>query len=108
MKALLMILIYSGLLSLTMSNTRPGQKKNSSRVISTTSADSIAFKAELMPLLQKKCSPCHFAGGKMYAKMPFDRSATIAIHSAGMLKRLNDDNDKKVLEKYIREHLSSK
>lgn len=106
MKALLMILVYSGLLSLTMSTTRPGQKKNNTKNITHT-PDSIAFKKEVMPLLQSKCSPCHFEGGKMYERMPFDKATTLSTHAAGILRRLNDANDKQLVEKYIKEHQSA-
>jgi len=29
------------------------------------------------PILEQRCTPCHFTGGKMYARLPFDRAETI-------------------------------
>jgi|SRR5688572_15239037 len=55
----------------------------------------IAFDKDIVPILKSRCSPCHFPGGKMYEKMPFDKSKTIIDHSAGVARRLKgEDLDK--------------
>src|SRR5688572_15965132 len=48
------------------------------------------FDEDIVPILKSHCSPCHFTGGKMYTKMPFDQSKTIHDHSAGVTKRFKD------------------
>ncbi len=106
MKAILMIIGYSVLLSLSMSHTEAGKEnvhKNIPAVPYT-----IHSTSQVMPMLQKKCSPCHFEGGKMYAKMPFDKVATLITHQAGMLKRLESENEKELLKKFIRENVNDK
>jgi hypothetical protein len=50
----------------------------------------ISFEQEILPILKSHCSPCHFTGGKMYAKMPFDNPQTIKSHVEGVLKRFKD------------------
>ncbi|NOT52639.1 MAG: hypothetical protein HOP10_15355 [Chitinophagaceae bacterium] len=102
MKGLLMIAVYSILLSLSMSSARARQHNGTRSV--TLIFDSINFTAHIVPLLQKKCSPCHFEGGKMYGKMPFDRVATLIIHQAGILKRFSNENEKALLDKFIHVH----
>src|SRR5687767_4127594 len=105
MKGLLLILGYCMLLSWSMSTTRPEQEQSNKSI--TAIPDSINFTSHVMPLLQQKCSPCHFEGGKMYAKMPFDKASTLINHETGILKRFSDE-EKMLLLKFIREHAAGK
>jgi len=66
--------------------------------------DRIGFKTQMIPLLQKKCSPCHFAGGKMYAKMPFDNPATILSHQTGILKRMKEQPAAALIKQFVQQH----
>lgn len=100
MKGLLMIMAYSVLLSLSMSNARAKHQNNNNKPAPDI-PHSISFASHIIPLLQKKCSPCHFEGGKMYGKMPFDKAATLLSHPAGILKRFSDENEKALLEKFV-------
>ena len=36
------------------------------------------YQKDILPLLQKNCNPCHFPGGKVYKKLPFDDYKTVA------------------------------
>lgn len=56
-------------------------------------ADTINFASQIQPILVKNCSPCHFTGGKMYDKMPFDKDTTIINHEKGILKRIKGDEN---------------
>ena len=56
-----------------------------------TLKDSIDFVSQVQPVLVKNCSPCHFTGGKMYARMPFDKDTTIINHEAGVLRRIKGE-----------------
>jgi hypothetical protein len=55
--------------------------------------DTIHFTNQIQPILVKNCSPCHFAGGKMYERMPFDKDTTIINHQAGVLKRIKGEEN---------------
>ena len=55
--------------------------------------DTIDFTTRVQPILVKNCSPCHFTGGKMYEKMPFDKDTTIINHQAGILKRIKGEEN---------------
>ena len=105
MKGLLLILVYGMLLSWSMSTTKQEQDQNNKRIMAIP--DSIHFASHVMPLLQQKCSPCHFEGGKMHVKMPFDEASTIISHQAGILKRFSHE-EKMLLEKFIRESKTGK
>jgi len=59
-----------------------------------------AFAASVRPVLAAKCAPCHEPGGKMYAKLPFDRPETIADHSEAILRRLKGE-DREAVEKWL-------
>ena len=56
----------------------------------------ISFDKEILPILKTRCSPCHFTGGKMYDKMPFDAPKTITDHAEGILRRFKDEEASKI------------
>src|SRR4029078_11194982 len=41
-------------------------------------AKPVTFTADIAPLLAAKCQPCHFKGGKVFEKLPFDQYKTVA------------------------------
>jgi len=55
--------------------------------------DTIHFTRQIQPILVKNCSPCHFTGGKMYERMPFDKDSTIINHETGILKRIKGEEN---------------
>jgi len=89
MKAVLIIIILgTGLFScLSIGSKQGSESLNKSKTI----PDTVNFRTDVLPILHTKCSPCHFEGGKMYEKMPFDSEVTILNHQAGILKRLNNE-----------------
>src|SRR5215204_678514 len=58
-----------------------------------TLKDTIHFASQVQPILVKNCSPCHFPGGKMYERMPFDKDTTIINHQAGILRRIKGEEN---------------
>jgi hypothetical protein len=66
--------------------------------------DSIQFSSHVQPIMQKRCTPCHFTGGKMYARMPFDKDTTIINHQASILKRIKDEEENSVIRKFLRQN----
>jgi uncharacterized membrane protein len=63
--------------------------------------DSVDFTRHIQPILEKRCSPCHFTGGKMYERMPFDSSQTILSHKEGILKRIKEATENTLIKSYI-------
>ena len=61
----------------------------------------VDFKTQVQPILQNNCSPCHFAGGKLYEKLPFDKGETILSHEAGILKRIKKENEANLIMQFI-------
>jgi hypothetical protein len=59
------------------------------------------FAESVEPVLVAHCSPCHFPGGKMYERLPFDRAETLASHREGALRRLKGD-DRAAFEAWLK------
>jgi hypothetical protein len=66
-----------------------------------TNTKQIDFDKEIKPIFVKNCSPCHFPGGKMFAKLPFDKDTTIINHSAGILRRIKNEGENTLLKNFI-------
>jgi hypothetical protein len=104
MKTMLLISICSVCFCFVGLNTTSVNNKKSTKTI-RVSADSINFVSQVQPILQKNCSPCHFTGGKMYEKMPFDDPKTLLGHQSGILKRIKKDDENLVLKQFIEENM---
>lgn len=65
--------------------------------------DTIDFTRQIQPILINHCSPCHFTGGKMYEKLPFDKDMTIINHQAGILRRIKGDNNL-LIKAFVQQH----
>lgn len=63
--------------------------------------DTLDFVSDIQPILEKKCNPCHFPGGKMYNSLPFDQEKTIREHPEGVLKRLNSGEEGRLLRAFL-------
>jgi uncharacterized membrane protein len=63
--------------------------------------DTIHFAQQVQPILVKHCSPCHFTGGKMYMRMPFDKDSTIINHETGILKRIKDKEENLIIKSFV-------
>jgi hypothetical protein len=60
-----------------------------------------AFESEVAPILTRKCTPCHFSGGKMYAKLPFDRPETIVKLGERLFTRIKDEPERATIRKFL-------
>jgi len=61
----------------------------------------VDFAAQVLPLLQQKCSPCHFQGGRMYGRLPFDQEGTIRVLGTQMFSRLRDPLDQELIRTWL-------
>ena len=64
-------------------------------------AQPVDFATQVRPILEKRCQPCHFAGGKMYEKMPFDRPQTIRTLGEKMFTRIKDPQEQAILRAFL-------
>jgi hypothetical protein len=61
----------------------------------------VDFQRQIRPILEKRCQPCHFTGGKMYDKMPFDRPQTIHTLGEKMFTRIKDPKEQAILRAFL-------
>ena len=81
----------------------PMQHSVASHSPSAILKDTISFVLQIQPILVNRCSPCHFPGGKMYERLPFDKEATIVNHEIALLRRINDEKEKALIQRFIGE-----
>jgi hypothetical protein len=63
----------------------------------------VSFEKDITPILTGKCQPCHFPGGTMYAKRPFDKPATIVALGEKLFTRIKDEKQRAVIRAYLAE-----
>ncbi len=81
----------------------PGAKLLPAVAISTpllSDSSRLDFNKDILPLVSK-CQPCHFAGGKMYAQLPFDKPQTIRKLGAQLFTRIKGDNEQALLRRFL-------
>ena len=61
----------------------------------------VDFATQIKPILEAKCQPCHFNGGKVYAKMPFDRPETIKTLGTKLFTRIKDENERRLISDFL-------
>jgi len=101
MKTILFLLLC-GFLYCPFWKTEPGQPIPAALAApAPSSADTIRFAKDIQPILQNKCNPCHFPGGKMYEAMPFDQAKTILDHPEGILKRFKTGEEGRLMRAFL-------
>jgi len=61
----------------------------------------VDFKTQIRPILETRCQPCHFAGGKMYERLPFDRPETIRALGDRLFTRIKDEREQELLRTFF-------
>jgi hypothetical protein len=77
------------------------QQGKETKKMATVGIDTIDFKTQVQPIFQKNCTPCHFPGGKMYERMPFDKGETIIAFKDKIIKRIKDGQDLALIKQFI-------
>lgn len=72
-------------------------------VIAAAMSKPVSFEKDITPILTGKCQPCHFPGGTMYAKRPFDKPATIVALGEKLFTRIKDEKQRAVIRAYLAE-----
>jgi hypothetical protein len=62
------------------------------------------FDKEIKPIFQARCQPCHFQGGKVYDRMPFDKPATITRLGTKLFTRIKDEKEQKLIRQFLAEN----
>jgi hypothetical protein len=81
---------------------RPVRSTNAApATVSDPPKTQVDFDTQLKPIFQSKCMPCHFSGGKMYDRLPFDEPATIRKLGTKLFTRIKEENDRKLIEDFL-------
>jgi hypothetical protein len=72
-----------------------------------TMAERPTFASDVRPILESSCQPCHFQGGKMYEKLPFDKSETITKLGTKMFTRIKDEDQQRVIREFLSQQSAS-
>jgi cytochrome c5 len=66
-----------------------------------TATARVDFATQIKPIFEARCQPCHFSGGKVYAKMPFDSPETIRNMGTKLFTRIKDENERRVIRDFL-------
>jgi len=72
-------------------------------VVAAAMSKPVSFEKDITPILTGKCQPCHFPGGTMYARRPFDKPATIVALGEKLFTRIKDEKQRAVIRAYLAE-----
>jgi len=61
----------------------------------------VDFDTQLKPMLQSTCMPCHFSGGQMYERLPFDKPATIRKLGTRLFTRIKEEDKRRLIEDFL-------
>jgi hypothetical protein len=59
------------------------------------------FESQVRPILERRCSPCHFPGGKMYGRLPFDQPGTIRVLGTALFSRIHDPEERAAISAFL-------
>ena len=69
--------------------------------VETSNRDSLDFITDIQPILVSHCSPCHFPGGKMFERLPFNKAETVLLLNERLLKRIKDSKENALIKDFI-------
>jgi len=69
--------------------------------VAATTTARVDFPTQIKPMLEAKCQPCHFSGGKVYAQMPFDRPETIKTMGTKLFTRIKDEKERQLIRDFL-------
>jgi len=72
-----------------------------------TMAERPTFASDIRPILESSCQPCHFQGGQMYEKLPFDKPETITKLGTKLFTRIKNEDEQRVIRQFLSEQSAS-
>lgn len=67
----------------------------------TAKEATIDFATQIKPIFEARCQPCHFSGGKVYSRMPFDRAETIKTLNTKLFTRIKDEKERQLIRDFL-------
>jgi len=96
-------IVAVGLLLVESGNiAKPARKMENHAPVTTPAAKvRVDFETQLKPIFKSKCMPCHFNGGQMYDRLPFDKPETIRKLGTKLFTRIKEENDRRLIEDFL-------
>ena len=69
--------------------------------VRVTEQTRVNFETDIQPIFKAKCQNCHFPGGRMYDKLPFDKEETIRKLGTKLFTRIRDEQDQKLIKQFL-------
>ncbi|MFN2511253.1 MAG: hypothetical protein ABR568_07385 [Pyrinomonadaceae bacterium] len=70
------------------------------RTPSASASSRVDFGTQIKPIFEAKCQPCHFNGGTMHQRLPFDRPETIKTLGTKLF-RIKDENQRRLIRDFL-------
>jgi hypothetical protein len=94
--ALGLLLVESGNIA------KPARKAEPAAVSTSATAKArVDFETQLKPIFKSKCMPCHFSGGQVYERLPFDKPETIRKLGTKLFTRIKEENERRLIEDFL-------
>ena len=61
----------------------------------------VTFAKDVKPILERRCTPCHFPGGVMHEKLPFDKPETITKLNTKLFTRIKKEDEQRVIRAFL-------
>ena len=80
-----------------------GSQKTFASALLVSAAKKPDFDNEIKSIFQARCQPCHFSGGQVYDKMPFDKPETITRLGTKLFTRIKDEKERALIREFLAE-----
>jgi hypothetical protein len=67
----------------------------------SVSPRAVDFQTQIRPILEARCRPCHFEGGTMHERLPFDRPETIHTLGEKLFTRIQEEQEQTLLRSFL-------
>jgi hypothetical protein len=61
----------------------------------------VDFARDVRPILEARCQPCHFTGGRMHEKLPFDRPETVLQLGTRLFSRIKAEDEQRLISEFL-------
>jgi hypothetical protein len=61
----------------------------------------LILRTRIKPIFQSRCQPCHFQGGQVYDKMPFDKPETITRLGTKLFTRIKEEKERTMIREFL-------